>query len=148
MRVGNGSRVNVVAVGTLPLHLPSGLVLVLNKYYFVPSLNVNIISVSCLLQDRYSLDSVSSGCAISMNDIFYVNAPESNGLFFWNLDRSTHIHNIEAKRIKCSDDTSMYMWHCCLGHIGVKRMKQLHSDGLLDSLDFGSIHAKHALWAK
>ena len=43
MRVGNGSRVDVVAVGTLPLHLPSGLVLVLNKCYFVPSLSVNII---------------------------------------------------------------------------------------------------------
>ena len=26
MRVGNGSNVDVVAVGTLPLHLPSGLV--------------------------------------------------------------------------------------------------------------------------
>ena len=47
-----------------------------------------------------------------MNDIFYVDAPESNGLFLLNLDRSTHIDNIEAKRIKCSDDTVMYMWHC------------------------------------
>ena len=55
------------------------------------------------------------------------------------LDRSTHIHNIAAKRIKFSDDTAMYMWHCRLGHIGIKRMKKLHSDGLLDSLDFGSL---------
>src|SRR4051812_2083340 len=31
-----------------------------------------------------------------------------------------------------------HMWHCCLGHIGVKRMKKLHSDGLLESLDFES----------
>ena len=30
MRVGNGSKVDVIAVGTLPLHLPSGLVLDLN----------------------------------------------------------------------------------------------------------------------
>ena len=27
MRVGNGSKVDVIIVGTLPLHLPSGLVL-------------------------------------------------------------------------------------------------------------------------
>ena len=27
------------------------------------------------------------------------------------------------------------MWHCRLGHIGVKRMKKLHADGLLESLD-------------
>ncbi|KAK1603083.1 hypothetical protein QYE76_017635, partial [Lolium multiflorum] len=36
MRVGNGSKVNVIAVGTLPLHLPSGLVLSLNNCYYVP----------------------------------------------------------------------------------------------------------------
>ena len=33
MRVGNGSKVDVIAVGTLPLHLPSGLVLDLNNCY-------------------------------------------------------------------------------------------------------------------
>src|SRR4051812_37375628 len=31
------------------------------------------------------------------------------------------------------------MWHYHLGHIGVKRMKKLHSDGLLESLDFESL---------
>ncbi|KAK1662194.1 hypothetical protein QYE76_050353 [Lolium multiflorum] len=72
MRVGNGSKVNVIAVGTLPLHLPSGLVLSLNNCYFVPALSMNIISGSCLMQD-------------------------------------------------------------------VKRMKKLHTDGLLESLDFESL---------
>ena len=33
MRVGNGSKVDVIAVGTLPLHLPSGLVLDQNNCY-------------------------------------------------------------------------------------------------------------------
>ena len=32
MRVGNGSKVDVIAVGMLPLHLPSGLVLDLNSF--------------------------------------------------------------------------------------------------------------------
>ncbi|KAK1607895.1 hypothetical protein QYE76_031568 [Lolium multiflorum] len=72
MRVGNGSKVDVIAVGTLPLHLPSGLVLNLNNCYLVPTLSMNIISGSCLMQD-------------------------------------------------------------------VKRMKKLHSDGLLESLDFESL---------
>ncbi|KAK1692319.1 hypothetical protein QYE76_009016 [Lolium multiflorum] len=49
MRVGNGSKVDVIAVGTLPLHLPSGLVLSLNNCYFVPALSMNIISGSCLI---------------------------------------------------------------------------------------------------
>ena len=48
-RVGNGSKVDVIAVGTLPLHLPSGLYLYLNNCYLVPTLSMNIISGSCLV---------------------------------------------------------------------------------------------------
>ena len=57
-----------------------------------------------------------------------------------NLDRSdTHIHNIEAKRSKVDNDSATYLWHCRLGHIGVKRMKKLHNDGLLESFDYESL---------
>ena len=35
MCVGNGSKVEVIVVGTPPLHLPSGLVLDLNNCYLV-----------------------------------------------------------------------------------------------------------------
>ena len=54
MHVGNGSKVDVIAVGTLPLHLPSGLVSDLNNCYLVPALSMNIISGSCLMRDGYS----------------------------------------------------------------------------------------------
>src|SRR3954470_6159851 len=71
-----------------------------------------------------------------MSNMFYAHEPLIDGLFLLNLDCSnTHINNIEAKRLKSSEN-STYMWHCRLGHIGVKRMKKLHSDGLLESLDF------------
>ena len=135
MRVGNGSKVDVIAVGTLPLHLPSGLVLNLNNCYLVPALSMNIISGYYLLRDSYSFKSENKGCSIYMSNIFYGNAPEMNGLFLLNLDSSdTHVYNIDAKRIKMNDN-STYMWHYYLGHIGVKRMKKLHSDGLLESLE-------------
>jgi hypothetical protein len=45
---------------------------------------------------------------------------------------------VDAKRCKLSDDNTTYMWHCCLGHVSVKCMKKLRSDGLLRSLDFDS----------
>jgi hypothetical protein len=139
MRVGNGSKVDVVAVGTLSLVLPSGLVLYLNKCYYVPTLSMNIISGSCLLQDGYSFISENSGCSIYMNNIFYGHAPVVNGLFILNLNSNeTHIHSIEAKRCKVVSDYPTYLWHYCLGHIRVQRMKKLHSDGLLESLDFES----------
>ena len=51
MRVGNGSKVDVLAVGTLPLHLPSGLILDLNNCYLVLALSMNIISGSCFVRE-------------------------------------------------------------------------------------------------
>ena len=101
MHVRNGSRVEVIAVGTLPLHVPSGLVMNLNNCYLVPALSMNIISGSCLLRDGYSFKTENNGCSIWMNNIFYGHAPLVNGLFLLNLDRGdTHIHNIDAKRRK------------------------------------------------
>ena len=65
----------------------------------------------------------------------YGYTPNENGSL--DLDRSdTHIHNIETKRCKVNNDSATYLWHCRLGHIGVKRMKKLHADGLLESLDY------------
>ena len=34
--------------------------------------------------------------------------------------------------------SATYLWHCRLGHIGVKRMKKLHKDGFLESLGYES----------
>ena len=75
-----------------------------------------------------------------MNITFYGHTPNVNGLL--NLDRSDiHIHNIDAKRCKVDNDSAKYLWHCRLGHIGVKHMKKLHADGLLESLDYESFDA-------
>ena len=72
-----------------------------------------------------------------MNKTFYGHTRNENG--FLDLDRSdTHIHNIDAKRCKVNNDSTSYLWHCRLGHIGVKRMKKLHKDGLLESLGYES----------
>ena len=136
MRVGNVSKVDVIAVGTLPLHLPPGLVLDLNNCYLVPALSMNIISGSCLMRDGYSFKSENNGCSIYMSNFLYGHAPLMSGLFLLNLDSSdTHIHSIEAKRYKFNNDSATYLWHYHLGHIGVKRMKKLHSDGLPESHD-------------
>ena len=75
-----------------------------------------------------------------MNKTFYGHTPNVDGLL--NLDRSdTHIHIIDAKRCKVDNDSAIYLWHYHLGHIGVKRMKKLHKDGLLESLDYESFDA-------
>ena len=68
---------------------------------------------------------------------------------FLDLNRgNTHIHNIDAKRCKVDNDSAAYLWHCRLGHIGVKRMKKLHKDGLLESLVNHLMFANRDLWAR
>ena len=89
---------------------------------------------SCLLQYGCSLKLEKNGYSIYMNNTFYGHAPNVNGLL--NLGRSvTHVHNIDAKRCRIDNDSTTFLWHCRLGHVGVKRMKKLHADGLLESLD-------------
>ena len=94
------------------------------------------------MQDGYSFKSENNGCFIYMSNIFYGHAPLLRGLFLLNLDSSgTHIHSVEARRLKFDNDSATYLWHCHLGHISIKRMKKLHADGLLESLDYESLGA-------
>ena len=84
-----------------------------------------------------------------MNKTFYGHTPNVNGLL--NLDRShTHFHNIDAKRCKVDNDSATYLWHCRLGHIGVKHMKKFHRDGLLENhlIMNHLMLANHASWAR
>ena len=93
---------------------------------------------SCLLQYGYSFKSENNGNSVYMNNTFYGHTPNVNGLL--NLNRSdTDIHNIDAKIYRVDNDSATYLWHCCLNHIGVKRMKKLNADGVLESLDFESL---------
>ena len=103
----------------------------------------------CLLQYSYSFKSKNNCCFVYINKTFYGHTLNINGLL--NLDRNdTHIHNIDAKRYKVNNDSATYLWHCRLGHIGVKRMKKLHANGLLESLDYESVLmlANHASCAR
>jgi hypothetical protein len=48
------------------------------------------------------------------------------------------VFSVEAKHLKTSETNGTYMWHYHLGHIGKKRMQNLHSDGILLSFNFQS----------
>ena len=73
-----------------------------------------------------------------MNKTLYCLTSNVNGLL--NLDHGD-THNIDAKGCKVNNDSATYLWHCRLGHIGVKSMKKLHVDGILESLDYESLDA-------
>jgi hypothetical protein len=110
MRVSNGHRVDILVVDTLHLRLPSKFIIVLNKCYYVPSLSMNIISGSRMSRDGYFFKSVTNSCSIYKDDIFYVHAPDNDGLYILDLDcNGTHINSVDNKRCKLSDDNAMYM---------------------------------------
>ena len=74
-----------------------------------------------------------------MSNIFYGHAPNMNGSLLLNLDCSdTHVSNINAKICEVNDDSTTYLCHYNLGHIGLKRMKKLYADELLETLDYES----------
>ena len=102
------------------------------------------------MRDGYSFKSENNGYSIYMSNIFYGHAPLMSGLFLLNLDCSdTHIHNIEAKRCKVNNDSATYLWHCRLGHIGVKRMKNSMLLGFWNHLIMNHLMlANHASWAR
>src|SRR4051812_4209887 len=85
--VENKARVAALAIGTMQLNLPSGLVMELDNCYYVPSLSRNIISASCLMRQGYEFIIKDNGCSIYiyMNKMFDGLAPVVNGLFILNL---------------------------------------------------------------
>ena len=97
------------------LQLPSGLVLNLDKCYQVSTLSMNMIR-SCSLQYGYSFKLENNGYSVYMNNTFHGHAPYVNGSL--NLGRgNTHVH---AKRCRVNNDSTTFLWHCRLGHIGIK----------------------------
>ena len=136
LRVANGARVAAVAVGTYELTLPSGLVIELENCYYVPAINKNIISVSCLDKKGFWFVIKNKCCSIYCDEMFYGTAPLSIGLYI--LDLELPVYNINTKRLKSNDLNPTYLWHCRLGHINENRISKLHRDGLLDSFDFES----------
>jgi hypothetical protein len=55
---------------------------------------MNIVSGSRMVRDIYFFKSLTSGCSIYMNNIFYVNALDHDGLFILYLDcNDSHINS-------------------------------------------------------
>jgi hypothetical protein len=139
LKVGNGASISAIAVGTLDLHLSSGLCLSLRDVYHVPSVFRNIISVSCLDAEGFCFVIDNSRMVISKDGLFYANAFISNGLYLLDLVNDRHVFNINNKRLKVSHTNETLLWHYRLGHINEKRIRKLQQANLLYSLDSEAI---------
>lgn len=136
LRVGNGGRAAVEAIGTYELTLPSGLIVLLEQCHFAPIITSNVISVSLLKDVGYELSFTHFGISISKDNVFYFNAYPRDGIFEIDMhgviSNNNSVYACTAKRFK-QDLNKTYLWHCRLGHINKQRISKLHSDGLLES---------------
>jgi hypothetical protein len=141
LQVADGREVKVEAVGTLPLLLHGGFTLNLNNVLYVPSLRRNLISVASLEDDGYECLFENNKCAIKFNNDIIGLAPWRGMLYMLSLNNFSVMNVCDVtnkrRRILTSDnETSLKLWHCCLGHISRGRMERLIKEEILAPLDF------------
>jgi hypothetical protein len=68
IRVANVVQADVEAVGDVHLELDTGFVLILRDVFFIPTLQRNLISVSCLDNDGFNCHFGDGKCLIECND--------------------------------------------------------------------------------
>nr|GEV92610.1 hypothetical protein [Tanacetum cinerariifolium] len=136
--VANGVRAQVEAIGSFDLVWPHGLVICLDNCHYSPSITRGVVSVHCLVENRFVQCFTDYGISVSKNNMFYLNSIPSNGIYeidMHNLvpnDNSTY--NVSTKRVK-HNLYSTYLWHCRLAQISEKRIKKLQQEGFLRSTD-------------
>ena len=129
--------ISTEAVGTYLLELPSEKTLELEKYYYMPKILRNIISVPLLIQCGYEIKFMGNSCSIFHANKFFDNGYFDNGLLILLLNKNIfYIHkNIKKKR---EDIIMSFFWHCRLGHIGDSRISKLYKEKFFEPYDFES----------
>lgn len=142
IKVGNGEDLNVEAVGSLPLLLESGFSLSLNNTLYVPGITRNLISVSKLAKEGFTLTFRYDDVIISFESQIVGHGCLDGNLYRLRLDNhfmesltSFNINENLSKR-KREVETSSMLWHKRLGHISRDRMLRLVKDEVLPNLDF------------
>jgi hypothetical protein len=79
--MGNGSRAHVHGVGSIILNLTSRKTMLLKHMQHVPSIKINLISISLLCHDVYKVVFESNKCVVSRHGTFVGKGYDCEGLF-------------------------------------------------------------------
>ena len=146
MRVGSGEVVSTKAVGVALLNFRNKF-LVLNNVFFIPGFRRNLISVSMLHEQLFSIYFINNEIVISRNGLDICHAKPENGLYVLRpTDQSLNNsklfkveHPKSNKRQKVSHSDNTYLCHLRLGHINLDRINRLVKDGPLRKLIVGTL---------
>ena len=146
MRVGSGEVVSAKAVGVTRLNLRNKF-LILNNVFFIPSFMRNLISVSILHEQLFSISFINNEIVISRNGLDICHAKPEKGMYVLRpIERSLNNselfkleHPKSNKRQKVSHSDNTYLWHLRLGHINLDRTNRLVKDDPLRKLNVGTL---------
>ena len=98
----SGESIQVEAVGTKVLKLPSKKILKLKTCYYIPNIIINIISIPLLLKQGFEIIVKNNGCSIYFCNEYYASTFIDNDLIFFLLnDNVLYIDNMKKKERGC-----------------------------------------------
>ena len=132
---------SIVAVGDVSISFSRDRILILEDSLYVPSFRRNLISVSRLVDNRYSVY-FSNSVVIKLNKRFICPGTLVDGLYIVNhispalqLNEMNNTNTLPCKRKQPSELNQTYLWHLHLGHINPRRISRLVKDGPLNSVE-------------
>ena len=146
MRVGGGEVVTAKTVGVACLNFRNKF-LVLNNVFFIPGFRRNLISVSMLHEQLFSISFINKEIVISRNGLDICHSKPENGLYVLRPTEGS-LNNSELFKVehpqsnkcqKVSHSDNKYLWHLKLGHINLDRINWLVKDGPLRELNVGTL---------
>ncbi|GJZ77680.1 retrotransposon protein, putative, ty1-copia subclass [Tanacetum coccineum] len=136
--VGNGMHATIKAIRILDLILPNGLIIILDNFYYAPSITRGVVSLSRLVNNGNIHTFTNYGISVSKDNVIYFNVIPRDGIYAIDMHdlvpNVSSIYNVSNKRAKHNLGYT-YLWHCRLGYINKKRMEKLQHDWLLKPID-------------
>ena len=132
LRVRIDALVSASTVGQIKLYVENNKFLFLNNVYFVPGFTRNLISVSRLYEQCYSVSFDNKSVVISRNGLNICSGFIENELYVIRHNFNSLL-NVEmfkvalpkTKKQKVSHTDNTYLWHLRLGHINLDRINRL-----------------------
>ena len=134
LNMASSASISIIAVGDLSLSFSNNSVLVLHDCLFVPDSRKNLISISKLCNDSYSVSFNKTYVSIMKENEVVTCGTLVNNLYHFDCV-VIQIDNVEKslKRKETSINQTQ-LWHLRLGHINLKRIQRLASCGPLATL--------------
>ena len=134
--MGDTSRVAAVAVGVVTLHFEGGKFLVLDDCLYVPGVRRNLVSVSYLSCNGYSLVFNKNSVFVKYNDDIICHGMLQDNLYLLEpISLQINSHETNHKRKEISPVNQTHLWHLRLCHINLERIRRMVTGGLISSLD-------------